>query len=268
MIVAAAQTSIDITQNSANLSRTLADIKTAAELGAKLVVLPELSNSGYCLTKEESTSCAEKIDGETIGAWQLASSELSIIIVAGFCEMDENNKVRNSAVIIDRGNILGVYRKVHLWDKEPDLFLCGEKAPLVVDTSIGRIAVMVCYDIEFPEWVRMAAIAGAEVLALPTNWPSSPKPSSERSSEIFKAQAAAATNRMWVIAADRSGEERGLVFQGASMILDLDGYPVVGPVGNEAKIITAEIDFSAARNKTIIGRANVFTDRKNDLYKI
>ena len=82
-----------------------------------------------------------------------------------------------------------VYRKAHLWDAESDFFAPGTAPPPVVDTEFGRIAMMICYDVEFPEWVRRPALAGADLLAVPTNWPADPVPPGERPNVVLNVQA-------------------------------------------------------------------------------
>ena len=69
-----------------------------------------------------------------------------------------------------------VYRKAHLWDGERFMFAAGAGAPPVVDTRLGRVATMICYDLEFPEWVRLPALHGAQLLSAPVNWPAHPTP--------------------------------------------------------------------------------------------
>ena len=80
----------------------------------------------------------------------------------------------------------------------------------MLDTLHGRIGVIVCYDLEFPEWTRAAALRGAELLCVPTNWPLEPRPAGERPMEVLRAMVTAATNRMAVAVCDRCGPERGV----------------------------------------------------------
>ena len=119
---------------------------------------------------------------------------------------------------------------MHLWDAEPDVFTPGDREPPVVDTECGRIGVLVCYDAEFPEWVRKPALAGADLLAVPTNWPAEPRPPGERPMVVLNVQAAASANRVFVAAADRCGTERGVSWTGGAVIAGPDGYPLAGPV--------------------------------------
>ena len=93
------------------------------------------------------------------------------MVVGGFCELGEGGRLFNSAAVVDRSGVLAVYRKLHLWNDESSWFTPGSEPAPVVDTVHGRIGVGVCYDIEFPELTRGLALAGADLVALPTNWP-------------------------------------------------------------------------------------------------
>ena len=102
---------------------------------------------------------------------------------------------------------------------------------------------MICYDAEFPEWVRRPALAGADLLAVPTNWPAEPVPAGERPMVVVNIQAAAFANRMFVAAACRCGEERGVSWVGGSLIAGPDGYPLAGPASaDQAEVLLADCD--------------------------
>ena len=94
---------------------------------------------------------------------------------------------------------------------------------------------MICYDLEFPEMVRDVTLRGAQLIAVPANWPVVPKPADERPIEVAKAQAGAAANRVFIAIADRCGLERGVDWFGSSVICDLDGFPLAGPATGEAR---------------------------------
>ena len=209
--VACCQLPLRVGELEDNRARLTAAIVEAAEGGALVVVLPELATSGYVFADaEEARRLAEPSDGPTVAGWESLARAHGLVIVGGLCELEPDGTLRNSAVIIDETGLRAVYRKAHLWDREKLVFLAGDAPPPVVETSIGRIATMVCYDLEFPEWVRLAALAGAELLCVPTNWPTFPRPEGERPGEVVRALAAAATNRMFVAACDRVGAERGV----------------------------------------------------------
>ena len=107
-------------------------------------------------------------------------------------------------------------------------------APLLrwFHTKFGRIGMLICYDLEIPEWVRMPALDGAQLLCAPVNWPAFPRPDGERPAEVVRVQADAAVNRMFIAACDRTGQERGVDWVGGSVIVDADGWPLAGGTPN------------------------------------
>jgi hypothetical protein len=162
-----------------------------------------------------------------------------------------------------------VYRKAHLWDAEKKIFTPGDDAPPVVELPFGNVGLMICYDLEFPEWVRLAALSGADLIAVPVSWAASgsPAPPGQRSGEVVSAQAAASANGVFIAVADRCGNERGVDWLGGSVILRRGGYPAAGPVcENRAAVLTATIDLRLARDKRISELNDLFTDRRPDLY--
>lgn len=242
-------------------------IGSAAANGAAVVVVPELSNSGYMFTDtDELRAAAEPADGPTVTSWVDAARRNDLVIVGGFAER-AGDAVYNSAVLVDPSGIRAVYRKAHLWNTEKTIgFAPGDAAPPVIDTPVGRIAVMICYDLEFPEWVRMPALAGAELLCAPANWPDYPRPVGERPGEIVRVQADAAVNRMVIAVADRAGSERGQAWVGGSVVVDADGYPVTPLRLGEECTLAVDVDLAQSRNKSISDSNDVFADRRPGLY--
>jgi predicted amidohydrolase len=266
--VACCQVRVAVGELEANRAALETAAREAAGRGAGIVILPELASSGYVFADAaEARSLAEPADGPTVTAWSALARELGIVLVGGFCELGDEGLLHNSAVLVDRGDVRALYRKVHLWNTEKLVFTPGDQAPPVVDTGAGRLAVMVCYDLEFPEWVRLPALGGAELVCAPANWPGSPRPEGERPSEVVRAQAAAAINRVFVAVCDRVGSERGVDWVGGSVIVDPDGFPIAGPPPPGAEsVLVASCDLSLARDKALSERNDVFADRRPDLY--
>lgn len=245
-------------------------IRTAASRDAQVVVLPELVQSGYLFAdRGEALSSSESTDGPTLRLWEALARELEIVIVAGFCERLEGDGVANSAAMIDAQGLRAVYRKAHLWDAENSIFSAGNAPPPVVETAFGRIGMMICYDLEFPEWVRLPALAGAELLCAPVNWPDGPRPETERPAEVIRVQANASVNRMFIAACDRHGHERGVGWVQGSVIVDADGYPLTGPTELAGEqILLATMNLAEARNKRISDQNDLHRDRRPQLYNM
>ena len=162
----------------------------------------------------------------------------------------------------------GVYRKAHLWDTENRVFDRGDDLPLVVDTEHGRVGVMICYDVEFPEWVRAVALAGADLLCAPVNWPLLPRPDGERPTEMVRALAGAGMNRMPIAVCDRVGVERGQDWIGGSVITDADGYPLRCGRVRQGRASSPPTSTSRSRESSgSTSNNDVHGDRRTDLYR-
>lgn len=256
----------DLAANAETVRAALAAVPDDVDV----VVLPELATSGYVFRDAaEARSCAVPATDATVAGWATTASRLAGgaggIVVGGFAELGEDGVVYNSAAVVDASGVVGVYRKVHLWDGEKACFTPGDRPPLVVDTPHGRIGVAICFDMEFPEWTRLAALGGAELLAVPTNWPWVDRPEGERAPEVQIAMAAARVNRMAIACADRCGTERGVDWNEGTSIVDADGW-VRAATGPGAGMIVADLDLVATRDKTLSPVADLFGDRRPDLY--
>ncbi|GHJ41986.1 nitrilase family protein [Streptomyces sp. TS71-3] len=266
--VAVCQIAPRVGDTAGNRQRIRGAVEAAVERGAHVVVLPELAGTGYVFTDaEELRAAAQPPDGDTVREWEALAARHDLVIVGGFAERGGDGRIHNAAALADPTGLRATYRKAHLWNGEKTWgFSPGDTPPPVVDTVYGRIGFMVCYDLEFPEWVRLAALDGADLLCAPVNWPLSPRPDGERPGEIVRAQANASVNRMFLAVADRTGVERGQDWLGGSVIVDADGYPVTPlRLGQEA-VLTATLDLAEARNKAISERNDVHADRRPALY--
>lgn len=244
-------------------------VREAVSAGAQIVLLPELATSGYVFeSADEARACAEPADGATLAAWSEEAARGDAVIVGGFCELGEDGFLYNSAAVVDGTGVLGIYRKIHLWDREQVVFEPGREAAPVLETRLGRIGVAVCYDLNFPEVARGLALAGADIVTLPTNWPLFPRPDGERPIEIALAMATAHLSRVFVAACDRCGRERGVEWTGGSAICDAWGWLLAGPVPTGAGLLLADCDFARARDKSWNERNDVFGDRRPDLYRL
>ncbi|HDR9505624.1 hydratase [Burkholderia cepacia] len=253
-----------------NLAVALERIETAARNGAALIVLPELANSGYVFEdRDEALALAEPVpDGPTARAFEAIARRLNVHIVSGIAERD-GARLYNSALFVGPGGYLGVYRKLHLWDNEKRFFEPGDRGVPVFDTPPGRIAMAICYDVWFPETFRLAAMQGADLVCVPTNWvPMPSQPDDRPGMATTLTMAAAHSNGVAIACADRVGIERGQPFIGQSLIVGGDGWPVAGPASvDREEIVYGTIDVARTRaGRALNARNHVLRDRRADIY--
>jgi predicted amidohydrolase len=253
-----------------NVRRSIEFIERAADNGAKLIVLPELANSGYVFeNREEAFGLSETIpDGPTVQAWSEVARRRGLHLVAGICERD-GQALYNSSVVIGPEGHIGTFRKVHLWNEENLFFEPGNLGFPVFKTPLGRIATFICYDGWFPESYRLCALQGADIVCIPTNWVPIPgqDPKREAMANIL-VMAAAHSNSVFVAAADRVGTERGQPFVGQSIIVSYTGWPIGGPASpKDEEIVYGEANLADARRKRNWNEYNqVLRDRRSDVY--
>ncbi len=269
-VIAVCQLSLAIGDTEGNLAAAADAAGQAAEAGAGLIVLPELCDSGYVFADAaEARGLASPAgDSKALRQWQDLARVSQAVIVGGFCELAPDGRLFNSAALVDASGTRVVYRKAHLWDREKQVFTPGDGPPPVVTLPIGRVGVMICYDLEFPEWVRQAALAGADLIAAPVNWPAADHPDGERPAEVVKAQAGASVNGVFIAVADRCGDERGVSWIGGSLIAGPEGYPLAGPASaGQPTVLTVDCDLAQARDKRINANNDLLADRRADLYQ-
>lgn len=267
--LAVAQVALDIDDPTGTWRAVVAAVERAVAGGADLVVLPELVSTGASFTDAaEATERAEPVTGPAVTALRELSARHGVVLVAGFAETSGLDRPYNSAVLLDRGNLLACYRKTHLWDREKVLFTPGSEAPPVVATRVGRIGLVVCYDLEFPEVTRRLAIQGAQVITAPANWPLLPKPAGERPIETARAQAAAAQNKVYIAVADRCGNDRGEPWTGGSVICDVTGYLLAEARIGEPDVVCAAIEPDLTNDKWLGAYNDAFADLRPELYEL
>lgn len=267
--VACCQLAPQIGEVKQNRETTRQAIEAAVESGARIVVLPELANSGYVFKSlDEARTLAEAHDGPTLKEWRKQSIEHDIVVVGGFCEHGSGERLFNSAAVIDTDGHVTIYRKIHLWAKENRFFSPGNSRPPVVETSLGRIGVAICYDIEFPEMSRSLALRGADIICIPMNWPRTMPASAGQSMPVTIAMASACLSRVFMAVCDRCGEERGEFFEGTSVIVNERGGLLDGPGDGSTKVLMGDCDLRRARDKRTNDWNDVFGDRRPALYSL
>jgi predicted amidohydrolase len=252
-----------------NLERLAAALGAAVDAGADLVVAPELCTSGYVFRSREEAYGLSSSVTEGAGAVLVElAREHRIHLVAGFPERD-GVKLYNSALLAGPDGHLATYRKLHLWEEEALYFERGDLGLPVVATRHGRVAMMVCYDAWFPELWRLAALQGADLVCLPTNWVPIPgQAEGQAAMANTLCMAAAHQNSLFVAAADRVGVERGQPFIGQSLVVAPTGWPIgEAASATEPGTVLAVVDLADARRQRSFNAFNhLLRDRRRDVY--
>ena len=267
MLVAVAQIEPELGARGRNLDRCLGRIEEAAAAGCSLVVLPECASSGYVFeSAEEALPHAEEVPGPFTHALEEACARLEVHCVSGMLERDAD-ALRNTAVLVGPEGLVGRYRKSHLPYLGVDRFVVPGDELSVFDTALGRIGVEVCYDLRFPEVTRTLALAGADIVVLPTNWPVEAAANAE-----LLAPARAYENRVYLLVANRVGRERTAQFCGRSQIVDPAGTRLAETDATSERLLVAEVDVERARDKSIVPapgeyEMHLFDHRRPELYE-
>lgn len=199
--------------NVENLAKALEE---AGAAGARLIVAPEMSTTGYAYADRQAiTPYVDTIPGHTTDVLAGIAARHQAYIVIGMAEKDvASGLYYNSAVLVGPKGIVGKYRKSHQWETETHWSTWGDMGVPVLETELGRIAINICFDSAFFEPARLAALGGADILAFPTN---------STSQAIWALQARAIQNGFYVLSANRSNTELDFSMIGASAIWSPEG---------------------------------------------
>lgn len=251
---------------SKNLKKAIQWTEKAAKLGAKIICLPELYRSQYFCQKEISKNfnLAETIPGVSTNAFKSVAKENKVIIILPIFEKRTEGIYHNSAVLINEdGNILGIYRKMHIPDDpayyEKYYFTPGDLGFKSFDTSYGKIGTLICWDQWFPEGARITSLKGSSVLFYPTaiGWHPSEKEKygqAQRESWITIQRSHAIANGVYVASVNRVGFEKpyddvdGIEFWGSSFIADPQGVILAQASTDKEEIILGEINLEHLEN--------------------
>jgi predicted amidohydrolase len=239
-----------LADKSQNLKIIRERLREAAGNGATLIAFPECALTGYCYdSKEEAREYAETLGGPSMAAIAADCRRLDLWAILGFLERGESDgQFYNAAALVGPAGILASYRKIHVPCLGVDRFATPGDCPFAVHDLGGlRIGVNICYDSSFPESSRVLTLLGADLVVLPTNWPTG-----AAGTVKYLVQARALENHIYYMAVNRVGEERGFQFIGQSRIVDCDGELLAASPGNGEEILYAEIDPDRARQKQIV----------------
>ncbi len=267
VMVASAQFDIKIFDKDYNLKKIEQLFRNAVEeKGAELVVFPEASVSGYCFNNiEECYKAGIKKDGDELKCLKELSAKYQASMVVGAVEI-EGEDIYNTAFFIEPTGTVYSYRKTHLPYLGLDRFAKrGEKIE-AFDSGMGKMGMIICYDLRFPEPMRKLALQGAELVIQPTNLPLGGEAHCD-----FLSRARACENHVMLISCNRCGEERGVKFFGRSQIVDISGK-LLAEAGEDEQIIAAEINLDLSNEKDIIVEKDsyelhLFSDRRTDIYE-
>jgi len=231
----------------ANLAKANGLIQEAVDHGAKLIILPELFNTGYRV-EDRDQQLAETIPGETTTWLEQICKQHQVYIVGCILEKCKvNGIIYDTAFVIGPDGYIGSYRKTHLWDKENVRFTKGLNLP-VFDLGFVCLGIQICYEIGFPECTRSLTLQGADIIAYPSAF------GKERYyAWDLASRSRALENGVYVIACNRTGLEKGETeFGGKSRIVDPSGKVLIeASLTDEVILSEIDLDLVAVQRKKI-----------------
>lgn len=246
--VAAVQSEPKIGEVGANLASILSRLREASSAGARLVVFPECALTGYGFeSRAEASAFAEPFHGPTSHAAANECRRLAVWTVYGFLEAD-GDRLYNACALIGPDGPVATYRKVHLPFMGVDRFADpGDRPFAALDAGGVKVGLHICYDGAFPETARVLTLLGAELLVLPTNWPTHSECAAEH-----MVVTRAMENVVYSMAVNRVGEERGFRFIGRSSIAGPDGQILAAASPDREEILYADVEPARARQKRLV----------------
>jgi N-carbamoylputrescine amidase len=268
---------------SANLETSIKGIREVAQRGAKLVLLQELHTGPYfCQTEDTRVfDLAESIPGPSTQQLSEVAKELDVVIVASLFERRAAGLYHNTAAVLESdGSLAGIYRKMHIPDDpgyyEKFYFTPGDLGFHPIQTSVGRLGVLVCWDQWYPEAARMMALAGAELLLYPTaiGWTdedNADEQARQRDAWITIQRAHAVANGIPVVVANRvgveadpSGASSGIRFWGSSFACGPQGELLAQADSGSPAVLNVELDMT--RSESVRRIWPYLRDRRIDAY--
>lgn len=238
-----------------NLNLISKVISQAASEQSNIAIFPELFLTGYSVG-ENISEMAETIDGPSMKEIRHLCQKNNVYSIVGFPEDGQDgNYYISSALIDDKGDVLGVYRKVHLFDSENKYFKAGSNFE-AIDTPLGKIGLMICYDVEFPEIARALKLMGADIIII-VNANMHPY---ELHHHLY-ARCRAMENEIPVVICNRLGVEDNLDFCGDSLVIDAKGEILLAL---KDQVIAESVNIPM--EQTLDPKISYITNRRSDLY--
>jgi predicted amidohydrolase len=267
MKIAGVQMDVSLGEIEANVAKMIAHLEESHRAGAQLTIFPECAATGYCFENlDEGRRYAQPLSGPITAELSAACREQDLFAVFGMLEAD-GSRVFNAAVLVGPEGVLGSYRKVHLPYLGIDMHTSYGDRPFAVHEAGGvRVGMNICYDSAFPEAARCLALLGADLIALPTNWP----PGGECVAR-HAIRTRAMENSVYYAAINRVGTERGFRFIGLSSICAPNGDVLAESTGADEQVLYADIDPAKSRRKRIVRvpdkhEIDRFADRRPEMY--
>lgn len=271
-LLAVVQTTPRVGDISYNLAEIEAALKSLEAHQNRLIVYPEMATTGYFFNRTPTLNeLAEPIpQGPTTQRLIALAEKYHAYLVVGMPELD-GGKVYNSAVVVGPEGYLQKYQKLHLWSEEKLLYSPGQVGPVIVDLPFARLGLMICYDLWFPELIRILRILGADVIAVPAALVWNDTPAHARKTYYmsnYVGMAAAHLNQVHLALASQVGRYGDQWLFGSSFIAEPNGWLLQEPAGDQdPEIIQAEVDFTAGRSLRGWGEMDDFdADRRTDIY--
>lgn len=271
--VGLAQLALPALEVEANIARTVDAVEKAASDGARVVVLPELASSGYVLDETLIRPLAENVanPGPALSAWSEVAARTGTVVAAGFPEI-EDGKLYNSAVVFGAdGQVLAVYRKLHLFAGEVGVFTPGDRGLPIVELDGLRVGILVCYDLRFPEAVRIHAVRDVDLILVPTAWVGgfdAPDASAPDIGQVRTARVMANLNSIPLACASQVGQTGLFEFLGSSVLIDPFGTDVAPPASRrEEALVVLDLDVAQVHLARHRGEGiSPLDQRRTDVY--
>jgi N-carbamoylputrescine amidase len=265
-----------------NLALIERHVASAAARGAQLVLLQELHNGAYFCQHQDvrEFEAAEAIPGPSTARIGALAKQHGVVIVSSLFERRAAGLYHNTAVVLEKdGSIAGKYRKMHIPDdpgfNEKFYFTPGDLGFHPIDTSVGRLGVLVCWDQWYPEAARLMALAGAELLLYPTaiGWDpgdQDDEKARQRQAWLLSHRGHAVANGLPVLSCNRVGHEaspiggRGIDFWGSSHVLGPQGEFIAEASSDAAEVLVADVDLR--RSEDVRRIWPFLRDRRVDAY--
>ena len=243
-----------------NLELLETTARKAADQGARLLICPEMFLTGYNIGSEAARRLAEPVDGPSARRAAAIATENGIALLYGYPEQRPDGRVYNAALLLDdHGQRLANYRKTHLFgDLDHAMFEAGAEPVVTAELDGLRIGILICYDVEFPENVRMLALAGVDIVTVPT---ALMRPFDIVARNLVPIRAF--ENQLYLAYANRCGNEADLSYCGLSCVVGPDGSDLARAGGDEA-LIFADLSVDALAHSR---RAMTYLrDRRPEIY--